>query len=140
MSSANTLYLLRVRITSIIELEMNEIANEVAEHKQVGNYFSSLSSHYLMWMQALKMLRRKVHPQEMTEKQFVKMQKSEKKDIPHEDAYRIGGDDENKMVGQAASNKSEKNTRKLSSNGICKGASTINGGHWIKTDSDCKLQ
>ncbi|KAI3457816.1 hypothetical protein Pfo_014479 [Paulownia fortunei] len=84
---------------------------------------------------ALKMFHRKVHPEEMTEEQFVKLQKGEKKDISHKDACQIGYD-EKKMVGQAASKKSEKNTMKLSSNGISKGASTITGGHWIKTDSD----
>ncbi|KAK6155371.1 hypothetical protein DH2020_009619 [Rehmannia glutinosa] len=89
---------------------------------------------------ALKMFHRKVHPEEMTEKQFVKLQKGEKKGISHEDACQIGGDNENKMVGQAGSKKSEKNTRKVSPEGTYKGASTINGGHWIKTDSDCKLK
>lgn len=93
--------------------------------------------HYLMWIQALKMLHRKVHPEEITEKQFDNIQKSEKKGMPHEAASRIGGDDENDMFGQPASKKSEKSTKKLSSSGICS-ASTTNGGHWIKTDSDCK--
>ncbi|KAK6135093.1 hypothetical protein DH2020_031156 [Rehmannia glutinosa] len=76
---------------------------------------------------ALKMFHRKVHPEEITEKQFVKLKKGEKKGISHEDACQIGGD--NEMVGQACSKKSEKNTRKVSPE----------RGHWIKTDSDCKL-
>lgn len=79
-----------------------------------------------MWMQALKMLHKKVYPEEITEKQFDNIQKSEKR-----------GMHENEMVSQPANKKSEKSTKKLSSSDICSG-STTNGGHWIKTDSDCK--
>ncbi|GFP98998.1 hypothetical protein PHJA_002043700, partial [Phtheirospermum japonicum] len=91
------------------------------------------------WRRAVKMFHRKVHPEEMTDKQ-VKLQKSEKKDIFHENDRQIRGYNENKMVGHGGSKRSEKSTMKLSSNGTHGDASTINEGHWIKTDSDCKLK
>ncbi|XP_020554702.1 protein LAZY 1-like isoform X1 [Sesamum indicum] len=84
---------------------------------------------------ALKMFQKKVHPEEMTEKQIAKLQKGYKKDFSDEDGRQIGHN-ENKMVHQAASKKSEKNIMKLCSNSTCKDASTTTGGHWIKTDSD----
>ncbi|KAK4417915.1 hypothetical protein Salat_2204200 [Sesamum alatum] len=84
---------------------------------------------------ALKMFQKKVHPEEMTGKQIAKLQKGYKKDISDQDSRKIGHN-ENKTVHQAASKKSEKNIRKISSNSICKDASTSTGGHWIKTDSD----
>ncbi|KAL1547390.1 hypothetical protein AAHA92_23875 [Salvia divinorum] len=65
----------------------------------------------------LKMLQRKVHPEQMADKH-----------IPHKDYG-------NKMVGSAA-RKKRGNTKKLYSDDICNGSSTTNGGHWIKTDSD----
>ncbi|KAL3630842.1 hypothetical protein CASFOL_023826 [Castilleja foliolosa] len=87
---------------------------------------------------AVRMFHRKVHAEEMTDKQF-KLQKSEKKDIFHENDRQIRGYNENKMVGHGGSKWSEKSTIKLSSNGTNGHVSTINEGHWIKTDSDCKL-
>ncbi|KAL6533498.1 hypothetical protein OROMI_027610 [Orobanche minor] len=88
---------------------------------------------------AIKMFHRKVHPEGMTEKQSSKLQKGEKKDISHEDACQIRRHDENEMHSQGGSKKTENSIRKLSSNGTYRDASTINGEHWIKTDSDCKL-
>lgn len=75
----------------------------------------------------------------MNEKQFVKLQKGEKKYISQKDASQIGGHNEHNMAGQFGSRKSENSTPKLSSSGISNGATTTNGEHWIKTDSDCKL-
>ncbi|KAL3653867.1 hypothetical protein CASFOL_003548 [Castilleja foliolosa] len=72
---------------------------------------------------AVKMFHRKVHPEEMTDKQF-KLQKSDKKHTFNENDRHIRGYNENKI------------TTKLSSNGTHGHASTINEGHWIKTDSD----
>ncbi|KAH6813791.1 hypothetical protein C2S51_022809 [Perilla frutescens var. frutescens] len=74
---------------------------------------------------ALKMLKRKVQPEEMTNKH-----------ISHKDVSKIEVDDGNKRVGPATTKKSEKNTMQLSSDDICEDASKINGGRWIKTDSD----
>ncbi|XP_042047161.1 protein LAZY 1-like isoform X2 [Salvia splendens] len=65
----------------------------------------------------LKMLQRKVHPEQMAEKHK-----------PYKDYG-------NKMVGPAARKKRD-STKKLCSDDICNGSSTANGGHWIKTDSD----
>ncbi|KAG8384989.1 hypothetical protein BUALT_Bualt04G0175500 [Buddleja alternifolia] len=89
---------------------------------------------------ALKMFHKKVYPEEMTEKHIAKLKKSKKKDISYEDAYQIAGHNGNNKVALATSKKSKKNTKELSPDGICNGVSTINGGHWIKTDSDCKLK
>ncbi|XP_057800525.1 protein LAZY 1-like [Salvia miltiorrhiza] len=72
----------------------------------------------------LKMLQRKVHPEEMTDKH-----------IPRKDVCKIEVDEGNKMVGSPPSKK-RGNTKKLSSDDICKGSSPTNGGRWIKTDSD----
>ncbi|CAA0813134.1 Unknown protein [Striga hermonthica] len=80
---------------------------------------------------AIKIFDTKVRAKEMTDKQFGKHQKQRRKSISHEDG--------NKMVGQGGSKWSDKGIGKLSSNGTHPGASTINRGHWIKTDSDCKL-
>ncbi|KAL6541403.1 hypothetical protein OROGR_010889 [Orobanche gracilis] len=88
---------------------------------------------------AIKMFHRKVHPEGMTEKQSAKLQKGEKKDISHEYACQIRGLEENEMDSQCGSKKTENSIRKLSSNGTYRDASTINGEHWIKTDSDCKF-
>lgn len=85
---------------------------------------------------AIKMFHKKVHPEGMTEKQSVRLQKGEKKDVSHEDACQIRGHDENEMDSQGGSKKSENSIRKLSSNGTYREASTISGEHWIKTDSD----
>lgn len=74
------------------------------------------------------MLQRKIHPEAMTDKH-----------IHHKDVCKFDVDDRNNIVGPAAS-KSEKNTKRLSSDDICEGAFTINGGRWIKTDSDCKFK
>ncbi|CAA0824620.1 Unknown protein [Striga hermonthica] len=79
---------------------------------------------------ATKMFDRKVRPEEMTDKQFTKVEKNTKK--------RISGEHENKMIGQDRSKWSGRETREPSSNGTYMGASTTNGEHWIKTDSDCK--
>lgn len=87
-------------------------------------------------MQVLKKLHKKVHPEEM-EEQIVKLQKADKKKQAKKDAYQITQDNENKMVLWVTSKKND-STTKLPSNGINKGASTNSGGHWIKTDSDCK--
>lgn len=73
------------------------------------------------------MLQRKVHPEEMTEP------------LPNKDVFKIEIDSGNKMVGPAASKRSGKNRKKLSSDYVCADSSTVNGGRWIKTDSDCKL-
>ncbi|XP_042017172.1 protein LAZY 1-like isoform X2 [Salvia splendens] len=72
----------------------------------------------------LKMLQRKVHPEDMTDKH-----------IPYKDVFKTEEDDGNKMVGPAPS-KTKENSMKLSLDDICKGSSTTKGGHWIKTDSD----
>ncbi|KAL7106621.1 hypothetical protein ACP275_06G005000 [Erythranthe tilingii] len=85
---------------------------------------------------ALKKFQRKIHPEEINDKRLVKMKKGENKDISHADAGQIGGDNEDMMVDQAIGRKSENNTLKLYSEDISKGATAINGGHWIKTDSD----
>ncbi|PIN20762.1 hypothetical protein CDL12_06530 [Handroanthus impetiginosus] len=66
-----------------------------------------------------KMFQKKVYPEEMTEKKFAKPSKGK-----------------NKGIGNDKLSKSKKNTMKLFWTGICKGASPVNGGHWIKTDSD----
>ncbi|KAL1539895.1 protein LAZY 1-like isoform X1 [Salvia divinorum] len=57
---------------------------------------------------ALKMLQRKVHPEDMTDKH-----------IPHKDVCKIEVDDGNKTVGPAPSKKKE-STKKLSSDDVCK--------------------
>ncbi|KAI3463126.1 hypothetical protein Pfo_019789 [Paulownia fortunei] len=75
----------------------------------------------------LKMFQKKVYPEEMTEKQFIK-----KKSISNEDGHHIG----NNKFERSGSKKSKKNSIKLSWPGICRGASPVNSGHWIKTDSD----
>lgn len=74
------------------------------------------------------MLQRKIHPEAMTEKH-----------IPHKYICKLDVDDGHNIVGPATS-KSGKDTKKLSSGDICEGALTINGGRWIKTDSDCKFK
>lgn len=80
-------------------------------------------------MQTLvKMFHKKVYPEEMSEKQYVKLAKAKKKNSGS-----------NKSGDESGSKKSKKkNTTLLCWNGICRGASPENGGHWIKTDSDCK--
>ncbi|XP_047955294.1 protein LAZY 1-like isoform X2 [Salvia hispanica] len=72
----------------------------------------------------LKKLQRKVHPEDMTGKHIL-----------HKDVFKTEVVDGNKMLGPAP-RKTKENSKKLSSDDICKGSSTTNGGHWIKTDSD----
>ncbi|KAL2246723.1 UNVERIFIED_CONTAM: Protein LAZY 1 [Sesamum indicum] len=74
----------------------------------------------------VKMFHKKVYPEEMSEKQYVKLAKAKKKNSGS-----------NKSGDESGSKKSKKkNTTLLCWNGICRGASPENGGHWIKTDSD----
>ncbi|XP_075515654.1 protein LAZY 1-like [Primulina tabacum] len=71
----------------------------------------------------MKMFHKKIYPEEMNGKKFIKLQKGKKN---NEDATK-----NNKM-----------STKKLSSDSIRKGAPTEHGwhGHWIKTDSNCKMK
>ncbi|XP_051140524.1 protein LAZY 1-like isoform X2 [Andrographis paniculata] len=85
---------------------------------------------------ALKMLHKKVHPEEMTQEHTAKLQKGNKKNNGHKDSCQTRENDENNLVLQKNRIINQKQTMKLSPNGICKDASTINGEHWIKTDSD----
>ncbi|KAL2552584.1 hypothetical protein Fot_06203 [Forsythia ovata] len=87
---------------------------------------------------ALKVFCTKVYPEEMTAKQFMKLQKGKIKNISHEGGYQIEGGNKNKKLAQAANIKNEKNTMKLFSNGVGKNTSSVNREHWIKTDTDCK--
>ncbi|XP_020554333.1 protein LAZY 1-like isoform X2 [Sesamum indicum] len=74
----------------------------------------------------VKMFHKKVYPEEMSEKQYVKLAKAKKKNSGS-----------NKSGDESGSKKSKKkSTTLLCWNGICRGASPENGGHWIKTDSD----
>lgn len=76
----------------------------------------------------VKMFHKKVYPEEMTQKQLLKLSKGRNKNISHDDIHNKFDESENK--------KTKKKTIKLSWAGICKGASPVNAGHWIKTDSD----
>lgn len=81
-------------------------------------------------MQTLhKMLNKKVYPEEMIEKRANKLSKRKKKSS--------SDDDHNNKFDESSSKESKK---KLSLIGICRGASPVNAGHWIRTDSDCKLK
>ncbi|KAK4426041.1 protein LAZY 1 [Sesamum alatum] len=72
----------------------------------------------------VKMFHKKVYPEEMSEKQFIKLAKGKKKN------------NGSNKTEESGSKKSKKKKTKLCWNGICRGASPVDGGHWIKTDSD----
>ncbi|KAL3636704.1 hypothetical protein CASFOL_019003 [Castilleja foliolosa] len=82
----------------------------------------------------VKMFHKKVYPEEMAEKRCFKElnHNKKKKNISNQDDHHI----ENIKL---STKKSKKNTMKIFLTGICKGASPENTGHWIKTDSECKL-
>ncbi|CAA0833816.1 Unknown protein, partial [Striga hermonthica] len=82
----------------------------------------------------VKMFNKKVYPEEMAEKQILKVTKSsEKKNYNcskdnHPTAH--NNDD------QSASSKSKKNNSGLFCTGLGRDSSPVNAGHWVKTDSD----
>ncbi|XP_073122128.1 protein LAZY 1-like isoform X2 [Henckelia pumila] len=82
----------------------------------------------------IKMFHKKVYPEEMNDKKIIKLKKG-KKNSSHEDDDWIGKEKENRKFPKSATKMSMK---KLSSDGIHKGAPTEHGehGHWIKTDSN----
>ncbi|GER31365.1 pre-mRNA-processing ATP-dependent RNA helicaseprp5 [Striga asiatica] len=83
----------------------------------------------------VKMFNKKVYPEEMAEKQILKVTKSNEK-------KNYNCSKENHLIGhnnddQSASiNKSKKNTIGLFCTGFGRGSSPVNAGHWVKTDSD----
>ncbi|KAH6758605.1 hypothetical protein C2S51_018840 [Perilla frutescens var. frutescens] len=89
---------------------------------------SSNSTKKKLSKNIVKMFHKKVYPEEMTEKQWLKLSKGRNKSNSHEDIHNKFDESENKRI--------KKKTIKLSWAGICKGASPVNAGHWIKTDSD----
>lgn len=92
-------------------------------------------------MQVIKMFHKKVYPEEMNEKKFIKLQKG-KKNNSHEDGDQIGKEKENRRFAKSAAKNNKMSMKKLSSDSFHKGAPTEYGGHghWIKTDLNCKMK